>query len=400
MAALFFLYFGSYLKQEFVIDVKSFRSLKVIRNDRRSVKLMHVCFLSYSHPYDDSRIFHKEAYSLVQAGYTVSHLCPGNGESHHELGINVVTYDKNNKGIIGRLMAFYKLYRKATELNGDCYHCNEVVFDVHEHYPSRASEPHFPKWFRWIGGPAVHFIFRVLSPYTDFFVFAKQSVAPDFKRYINKSIFLFNYAPMRMKARLDVPSLEIMREIGDGITAIHIGVMSRARGWPQLLEALAKMKCRHLNVLLLGSISEGEKDLMDDAMRLGVAHRVRLKSTVPYEHVFEYLKYSKVGLMLYQPGILNHVYAFPIKLYDYMLAGIPVIAPDFAVEVEPVVRQENCGLLVNTANSDQIAQALDWFCENLSEAQQMGLRGSRAVVDKYNWDNEKKKLLSMYDNLR
>lgn len=380
-------------------------------------KPIKICFLSYMHPYDYPRIFHKEAFSLSQAGYEVTHLAPGSGECKRELGIHIVTFAKNGKGMIGRLFGLYGFFRKAFDIQADCYHCNGVepwivgcllkilrrgklvVFDVHEHYPSRSAEPHFPRWFRWIGGPIVRILFFVLPPFTDYFIFAKRSVASDFGSCEHKSEFIFNYAPLRMQPLMKGDLLQENRDDRASITAIHIGPISRSRGWPQLLQALSKMKCRELNVLLLGSVLEGEKTLLDEALRLGVADRVCIKPKVPYEQVFAYLKSSKIGLMLYQPGILNHVYAFPMKMYEYMLAGIPSIAPDFAIEVEPVVREEKCGLLVDTSNPDQIAQALDWFCENSTEAEQMGHRGARAVLEKYNWEREKDKLLSVYEKL-
>ena len=66
----------------------------------RSEKLekpIKICFLSYTHPYDDTRVFHKEAFSLSQAGYQVIHLAPGSGECSQKLGINI---DQPSKMII------------------------------------------------------------------------------------------------------------------------------------------------------------------------------------------------------------------------------------------------------------------------------------------------------------
>ena len=44
--------------------------------------------------------------------------------------------------------------------------------------------------------------------------------------------------------------------------------------------------------------------------------------------------------MLYEPGIQKHVSSFPIKVHDYLLAGLPVIGTQFAVEMESLVRDE------------------------------------------------------------
>ena len=379
---------------------------------------MKICFLSYGHMYDDTRVFHKEAYSLFQEGYEVTHLALGSGQSFTRCGINIVTFVKQKGGLLSKVTNFFSFLRKSFQIDADCFHCSEieswiagcllkiirhkklVVFDVHEHFPSRAAEPQFPRWFRWIGGPVVHILYFILTPFTDYLIFAKQSVAPDFGSSEHKSEFIFNYAPLRMQPLLNTDvSPVVKREFGASRTAIHIGSISRERGWPQLLQALTIMKNRQLNVLLLGTVVEGETTLMDEATRLGVSERIHLMTTVPYEQVFEYLKLSDIGLMLYQPGIQNHIFAFPIKMYDYMLAGIPFVAPDFAVEVAPVVRKENCGLLVDTSSAEQIAQALDWFCENRIVSQQMGHRGRAAVINRYNWEMEKDKLLAVYEKL-
>ena len=378
-----------------------------------------ICFLSFSHIFDDTRIFHKEALSLVKAGYEVIHIAPAmdNRFSHFERGVHIELYPKTT-GLWGRLTKSFELYKRAVRINADCYHCNEVeswivgclcklfhshkriIFDVHEYYPGRFEESHFPKWSRWIGKPVLRLLFRALTPLTDFLIFAKRSVAQDFYGTEHKQEFIFNYASLRMQSyRKENVDPFIRKEFESRITAIHIGNLSRSRGWPQLLQAMVIMRHQDLQVLCLGNVDEGEEALLIEAKRLGIAERIQIKQRMPYERMFDYLLCADIGLMLYQPDIQNHIFAFPIKMYDYMVAGLPFIGPDFAVEVEPVVREEKCGLLMNTAQPEEIAQALDWLCDNPSLAREMGQRGRQAVISKYNWENEEKKLLNIYEKI-
>ena len=376
-----------------------------------------VCFLSFTHPSFDTRILHKEARSLAEAGFDVSHVAPAQpGEvDRMENGVRVHVYPRWRGG---RLTRFIQLYRIAAREDADCYHCNEVeswlvgmafklfhprrriVFDVHEHYPSRFYEPHFPRWIGPIGEPMIRRLFRWLGPRTDHLVFAKRSVAPDFPPDPARQSFIFNYAPLRFRGRRreDVPA-EVRRPFEGRPTAVHIGDLSRARGWPQLVEALALMKNRDMRALCLGGVAEGEAALMEEARRLGVADRVEIRPRVPYDQVFDYLLCAQVGLMLYQPGILNHVYAFPMKLYDYMLAGIPVIGPEFAVEVAPVIDEERCGWVIDTSSASQLAEALDRVCEQPGSAREAGDRGREAALRRYNWDAEGEKLVTIYSGL-
>ena len=50
------------------------------------------------------------------------------------------------------------------------------------------------------------------------------------------------------------------------------------------------------------------------------------------------------------------------------MAGLPVIGPGFAVAVEPVIREEKCGLLVDTAALKEIARVVDWICANVADS--------------------------------
>jgi glycosyltransferase involved in cell wall biosynthesis len=376
-----------------------------------------ICFLSLKHDFDDNRIYHKEACTLARSGYKVIHVAPGMGTSCFLRGVWIEFYPPAS-GKLAMLRNALRLLRIGIHIDADYYHCNEmeswligcfiklcnshkkVIFDVHEHYPSRFNEPHFPKWLGVFGSPVIRILIKCLTPFTDHLIYAKRSVASDFKHAEQKSTFLFNYAPLRLQSRDKDNVPDSVQKHFDGYpVAVHIGVLSRARGWPQMLQALSLMKNKTLKVICIGSVREGKATVMSEAERLGVADRVLLIDSMPYDSMFDYLLLSNVGLMLYQPGILNHVFAFPIKMYDYMLAGLPVLGPNFAIEAAPVIKEEKCGLLVDTNRPEQIAQALDFFCENPAQAKEMGLRGRKAIVQRYNWEAEEDKLIDVYHTL-
>lgn len=69
-----------------------------------------ICFLSSMHPPKDKRVFDKEAVSLVQAGFAVSHLCPGKpDELGMDCGVRIRTYARP-AGIKNRLTQLLMLY--------------------------------------------------------------------------------------------------------------------------------------------------------------------------------------------------------------------------------------------------------------------------------------------------
>jgi glycosyltransferase involved in cell wall biosynthesis len=82
-----------------------------------------------------------------------------------------------------------------------------------------------------------------------------------------------------------------------------------------------------------------------------------------------------------------------------MMAGLPVVAPSFAEEVAYIVRETECGLLVDPSNPDEIAEVLDQLARDASLRRRLGENGRRAVLEKYNWEAEAGRLIQMYDEL-
>lgn len=376
-----------------------------------------ICFLSAAHEARDKRVFEKEAVSLAQAGFAVVHLAPGDGERVQERGVEIVTYSRG-KGLWGRLMQLPRLYRLAARIDADCYHCNEVdswlvgvllklarrkkvVFDVHEHYPDNFAESRFPRWLQPLAAGVVRLLFRLLSPFTDRMVLAKQSVAVDFHGAERKQVLVQNFAPL--VERRDRPVAETGREkgsCGGTITAIHLGLISRLRGWPRLLDALAQAESEKLHLKIVGTFNDGSEDAFRQRVsQCGLEGRVCIEEWMPFEQMYQRILSSHIGLVLFQPGIQNHVHALPHKMFDYMLAGLPVVAPAFAVEVASIIKEADCGVLVDPSDASEIAQAFDYLVSDAQERQRLGENGRRAVVEKYNWEGEVRKLVAMYRGL-
>jgi glycosyltransferase involved in cell wall biosynthesis len=78
-----------------------------------------------------------------------------------------------------------------------------------------------------------------------------------------------------------------------------------------------------------------------------------------------------------------------------MAAGIPVIASDFPAWRE-IVERNRCGVCIDPFDSAAIAGAIDYFVLNPGAARRMGENGRRAVLEKYNWSIEEKKLCDFY----
>jgi len=93
--------------------------------------------------------------------------------------------------------------------------------------------------------------------------------------------------------------------------------------------------------------------------------------------------------------ISSYTYAFATKIFEYMASGIPVIASNFPLW-EEIIAGNKCGICIDPYNIMEIANAINWLIDNPEQAQLMGENGKRAVVEKYNWECESKKLVKSY----
>ena len=113
--------------------------------------------------------------------------------------------------------------------------------------------------------------------------------------------------------------------------------------------------------------------------------------------VQQVLGQARVGLVTLHP-IINYLDALPIKLFEYMAAGIPVVASDFPLWRQ-IVQDADCGLCVDPLDPAAIAQAIRELLADEARAQVLGMNGRRAVEQHYQWSVEAAKLLTLYRQL-
>jgi glycosyltransferase involved in cell wall biosynthesis len=374
--------------------------------------------LSAEHSPLDKRVFQKEGISLAAAGFDVVHLCPDESvESKEVSGVRLVTYTRP-RGKIGRLRTLPRLLVMAWRIDADAYHCNEpdswlvgvllrllrrkhVVFDCHEYYPG-----HIKRGLAWplstLAGWATKYYLQLLGLLTHRIVLAKYSVQDDFSWSRGRQVVVLNTTPL--KSLEDPPvTAASEKESAGPFTFAHIGVIRRERGSEQLLEAIRVLDRRGIDdfrVRIIGEFKDGsEADFFERSVRYGVRDRIEFHRWLPFDEAFSLVRQSHAGVILFQKSLENNVRGMPHKMFDYMLAGLPVIAPDFAPDIVGVLDPSGAGFLIDTAEPEQLADAMQTLIEDRQLAQKCGRRGRQAVFDRYNWEHDAKILVETYHEL-
>jgi glycosyltransferase involved in cell wall biosynthesis len=182
---------------------------------------------------------------------------------------------------------------------------------------------------------------------------------------------------------------------------VYLGVMSRIRGLVEVIEAFGLVADKHpgWELWLVGACrpAEFENELKTLAAQNHVERRVRFVPWVPYEEREQLLSGAAMGLVTFLPRA-NNTSCLPNKLFEYMLAGVPVVASDFPLYRE-VVDSSRCGLLVDPTRPQAVAQAIEDLINDSQHAHGLGENGRRAVLETYNWGGQSANLLQIYDTV-
>jgi hypothetical protein len=182
------------------------------------------------------------------------------------------------------------------------------------------------------------------------------------------------------------------------LTLVHLGALSCARGAMQMLEALALCPPETRLCLIGRFTDDGEQGFWARAAALGLRARITALGWLPHEAALEAAARCDIALILFQPGAENHRLALPHKLFDAMLAGLPVIAPVEAKEVAAVIEDAACGALVDAADPAAIAAEVARMADPVRRAI-LGQAGREAALAHFSWAGEAQRLVALYGRL-
>jgi glycosyltransferase involved in cell wall biosynthesis len=190
---------------------------------------------------------------------------------------------------------------------------------------------------------------------------------------------------------------QVRRQRADGEFVLgYTGNLTEARGARKMIEALGLIpESLPVRVEVFGKF--WPQGLEGELRRLPGFKRVTYHGWVAYERMAAGLEDADAGLVCFLPAP-NHVEAGPNKLFEYMAAGLPVIASDFPAW-RPIVEGNDCGLCVDPADPAAIARAIVYLAENPGRRAEMGANGRRAVMERYNWEAEGQRLIAAYEGL-
>jgi glycosyltransferase involved in cell wall biosynthesis len=374
---------------------------RVVGREARNRRVVH---LTTVHGPFDVRIFHKQCRTLLEAGYEVEVVAPHTETAVVE-GIRIVPLRLFRSRIARMVLGVPRAFATALGRRAKVYHLHDpellpigvllratgarVIYDVHEDYPQNIlTRQYLPRVLRHPIAAVVRMIEWLATRVFDGVVAATPGIARRFPS--GKTVTVMNY-----------PRLA---EFGAGVGPTYqerephiayVGVIDRNRGAFEMVRAMSQLPASATRLLMGGRFSPS--DLNGELSRVPGWERVEFLGWLDRHAVAKTLARARVALLVLQPTPA-YLDSYPVKLFEYMAAELPVVASDFPLWRE-ILGAADAGVLVDPGNPQAIASAISRLLDDPASAEAMGRRGRRAVEERYTWEATAASLMGLYARL-
>ncbi len=363
-----------------------------------------VCHLTLSHTPFDVRVFEKECRTLTEASYDVHLAVPRAPEGEVRSGVTMHDIPKvTGGGAVARWKArLAQTYAVARRIDARVYHLHDpelipvglklarhgarIIYDAHEDAPLEA-------WSLNRGRPLHRLVLTTLwwglleraKRRFDLFIAATPEIARKFPA--DRTIEVRNYPRIEM-----FPNVTSAHSRARGRNLVFAGLVSQTRGAIEMLDALAAVPSSDVRLKLFGTIaSESLQKRME-------AHpawtRVDYVGHRPWREVLDEYGQALGGLLLYE-STPEQLHCMPVKLFEFLLGGVPVIASDIPFWRE-LLDDNPAVIFVDMRDPAEVAAVIESIAADPVSAHRMGETGRAHAQARFNWDGEGVKLIEAY----
>lgn len=362
----------------------------------------NVIHVSTAHARDEVRIFQRQCLSLKSEGYNVSLIvADGLGNSVID-GITIYDVGASKNRFQRFLLLPFRMFAKAIILKADIYHYHEpelhlvalpllwlkykVIYDSHEDVPRAImSRDWINKKFRKKISQIYEIIENFVCKRITGIIAATEHIAERFQKINKNTEVVFNF-PIEKEYNT------FSKRKRDEKQICYIGNISRNRGIIEMINGINGLDVR---LTLVGKFVSAELEL--EVKQLDGWKNVDYRGFVSRKEVYKIMTSSVAGLLFFHPEP-NHINSQPNKMFEYMSAGLPILASNFDLW-KRIVSEDKCGICVDPLNKTEVRSAITFILKNPDKAKRFGENGLQAIHTKYNWKSAEKNLFEFYKKL-
>lgn len=357
---------------------------------------------------NDSRVL-KVSTTLVDMSYAVTVVAMHNEGLQERESFNSVKVDRiklttrpwpRSKAI--QLFKYLEFLIRAVWRyhRADVVHCNDlsalpigviikilgknvkVVYDCHEYETELDS-------LKGIEKKAKKVLERCLIPFADQVITVSDSIASEYARLYD---VVKPHLVLNCPVYLEQPKKNLFRESmgirSDQRIFLYQGGLSKGRGIELLLEAFSGLKSDK-NVLVCMGYGPLEYQIKEKAL---VNNTIYFHPAVKPDVLLNYTSSADFGILFYEDTCLNHRYCSPNKIFEYLMAGLPVLASNL-FEMKRLITEENVGIVAEENTIKGFRSAIQASLQQDYSIIQNNVFRTRK---KYCWEEQEKVLKEVY----
>ncbi len=383
-----------------------------------------VCMHVWSVGRTDMRVL-REATTLVEAGFAVSivdlereRTCPAEEEIR---GIRMNHIISPSSFVPTRFKPWFLIKFVLTTIRGilrlaqtpaDIYHAHEevalpacyiaarvrrkpLIFDAHE---LPLSEANVRRWRR-LHALATRLL-ALMLPYCAGVITISPPIAQEIRRHyhVSEVTLIRNFSVRQIVSKSD----RLRQYLGvkpHVRIALYQGYLQPDRGLDKLIRAAPFLE-QDIIIVLMGKAGGATQTELEALITSeGVADRVKMLPPAPYTELLSWTASADIGLILYAPEYsLNTRFCLPNKLFEYLMAGLPVLASRLDAVAE-VISTYDVGQVVSSLVPADIATAINAMLADQVALDRMRRNALEAVKDELCWEKEGLRLMRLYHDI-
>jgi glycosyltransferase involved in cell wall biosynthesis len=186
--------------------------------------------------------------------------------------------------------------------------------------------------------------------------------------------------------------------LGDGPTVGFVGGLRPWHGVRVLPLLLGRLVERHRDLrMVIAGDGPLRGELECDLRNKGLLQNAVFTLSLPQEKVAELILHFDVALAPYSR--LDHAFYFsPLKLFEYMACGVPVVAAAVG-QIAEVVRNDETGLLYPPDDIDALVAACDQLLTDPGRRQRLGQAAGKEIHERYTWNHNAERVVEIARSL-
>ncbi len=270
-----------------------------------------------------------------------------------------------------------------------------LVYDSHEYFLGMAGMDQKPlrrRIWKWIEG-------RVLSR-LNYMYTVSDSIRNLYRRNYHKKLYVVRNLPLKNPVDPEltpdelawISSIDLTIPANKKLLIFQGAGINESRGAEELVHSMIFLDPEfHLLIIGGGDVFASlEKIIVENHL----ADKITLVPKVPFAVLSHFTRKAGLGLSIDKPSVVNHKYSLPNKLFEYLHAGVPVLASRL-VEQEKIINQYEVGDFIDGHQPEHIARKIKEIFANPEQLVRWKLNTAR-VREELNWENESKIITDIF----